>query len=149
VTTLIENKKASFDYEILEKFQAGIELSGSEVKSLRLKRGSLLGARVLIRGMEAYIVNMEIPPYQIGNSGENYDDRRNRRLLLYKKELEKLGGITGTKGLTIIPISVYNIGRYLKVGIAVVRGKKKFDKRESIKKRDTDREIRRTLKNNN
>ena len=147
MATLIENKKAGFDYEILEKFQAGIELSGNEVKSLRLKRGVLEGARVLIRGGEAYVVNMEIPPYQPGNKTEGYDDRKNRRLLLSKDEIDKLTGLTATKGLTIIPISVYNVGRYLKVGIALVRGKKKFDKRESIKKRETEREIRRTLKN--
>ena len=145
--TLIENKKAGFDYEILEKFQAGIELSGNEVKSLRLKRGVLEGARVLIRGGEAYVVNMEIPTYQPGNKSEGYDDRKTRRLLLSKAEIDKLTGLTSIKGLTIIPISVYNVGRYLKVGIALVRGKKKFDKRESIKKRETEREIRRTLKN--
>ena len=147
MATLIENQRAGFDYEILEKFQAGIELSGSEVKSIRLKRGSLLGARVLIRGKEAYVVNMEIPPYQAGNVKADHDDRRNRRLLLSKDELDKLGNLSSAKGLTIIPISVYNVGRYLKVGVAVVRGKKKYDKRESIKKRDTEREIRRTLKN--
>lgn len=146
MVVLIENQKAGYDYEILEKFQAGIELSGKEVKSLRLKRGSLEGARVLIRGGEAYVVNMEIPPYQAGNKTEGYDDRKTRRLLLSKAEIDKLVGLTSAKGLTIIPISVYNKDRYLKVGIAVVRGKKQFDKREKIKKRDTDREIRRTLK---
>lgn len=144
---LIENRRAGYDYEILEKFQAGIQLSGGEVKSLRLKRGSLEGARVLVRGGEAYVVNMEIPPYQVGNKTENYDDRKNRRLLLSKSEINKLSGQASAKGLTIVPISVYNIGRYIKVGIAVVRGKKKYDKRESIKKRESDREIRRTLRN--
>lgn len=147
MANLIENKKAGYDYEILEKFQAGIELSGSEVKSLRSKRGILEGARVLIRGGEAYVVNIEIPPYQPGNKSEGYDDRKTRRLLLSKAEIDKLTGLTSTKKLTVIPISVYDVGRYLKVGIAVVRGKKKYDKRESIKKRDTEREIRRTLKN--
>lgn len=144
--TLIENRKAGFDYEILDKFQAGILLSGSEVKSLRLKRGSLEGARVLIRGGEAYVVNMEIPAYQQNNKTEGYDDRQNRKLLLSKDEIDKLTDLISTKGLTIIPISVYNKGRFLKVEIAVVRGKKKFDKRELIKKRETERELRRTLK---
>lgn len=148
MANLLENRKASFDYEILEKFQAGLELTGSEVKSIRAHQGSLEGARVIIRGGEAYIINMEIPPYQANNQGEGgYDDRRNRRILLSKAEIEKLDDMGSQKGLTIVPISVYNVGRYLKAGIAVVRGKKKFDKRESIKKRETDREIRRTLKN--
>jgi len=144
---MIENHRASFDYEILEKFQAGLELTGQEVKSLRMKRGSLEGARVIVRGGEAYIINMEIPPYQPGNLPEKgYDDRRTRRILLTKAEIEKIEGLGSKNGLTIIPISVYNVGRYLKVTVAIVRGKKKFDKRESIKKRETDREIRRTLK---
>ena len=82
MTTMIENHRASFDYEILEKFQAGLELTGQEVKSLRMKRGSLEGARVIVRGGEAYIINMEIPPYQPGNLPEKgYDDRRTRRIL--------------------------------------------------------------------
>lgn len=143
---MIENRMVGYDYEILEKFQAGIELSGSEVKSLRLKRGNLEGARVLIRGGEVFIVNMEIPSYQAGNEKTLYNERQNRRLLLSKEEINKLTGIVSAKGLTIIPLSVYNVGRYLKVGIAVARGKKKYDKREDIKKRETEREMRRTLK---
>jgi SsrA-binding protein len=145
MATLIENRRAGYDYEILEKFQAGLELSGSEVKSLRLKRGSLEGARVIIRGNEAYIVNMEIPPYQAGNLKEGYDDRRTRRLLLSKTEIDKLVGLSSSKELTIIPTLVYNVGRYLKIGIAVVRGKKKYDKREVIKKREAEREMCRPL----
>src|SRR6185369_14379 len=112
-------------------------------------QGSLEGARVIIRGGEAYIINMEIPPYQANNKSveKAYDDRRTRRILLSKEEIDKLNGFGSKKGLTIVPISVYNKGRYLKEGSAVERGKKKLDKRESIKKRETDREIRRTLKN--
>ena len=147
MTVLVENHRAGFDYDILEKFQAGLELTGQEVKSLRLKHGSLEGARVIVRGGEAYIINMEIPPYQPNNLSEKkHDDRRTRRILLSKEEIKKLDGIGTQKGLTTIPISVYNVGRFLKVSVAVVRGKKKFDKRESIKKRDTEREMRRTLK---
>lgn len=146
MTIMLEHKKASFDYEILEKFQAGLELSGQEVKSLRQKQGSLEGARVLIRGNEAYIVNMEIPPYQPKNNPKGYDDRRTRRLLLSKEEIKRLSGIGKKQGLTIIPILVYNTGRFIKIDIAIARGKKKFDKRETIKKRETEREIRRTLK---
>lgn len=147
MTVLLENRRATFDYEIIEKMRAGIELTGQEVKSLRNKRGVLDGSRVIIRGNEAFILNMEIPPYQPNNKpAEGYDDRRTRKLLLNNEEIKKLVGIERKSGLTIIPLLVYNIGRYLKMDIAVARGKKKFDKRETIKKRETDRELRRSLK---
>lgn len=139
--SLIQNKKAYFNYEILEKFEAGIELLGFEVKSLKNSQGSLDGAHVVIRGGEAFLTNMNISPYQPKNTPKEYDPLRSRRLLLTKKEIEKLGESESQKGLTIVPLSVYNHGRKLKVEIAIVRGKKKFDKRETIKKRDTDREI--------
>ena len=145
--SLIQNKKAYFNYEILEKTEAGIELLGFEVKSLKKGQGSLEGSHITIRGNEAFIINMQIPPYQPANTPKDYDPLRNRRLLLTKKEISSLLEEEKQKGLTIIPLSVYNKGRKLKLEIAVVRGKKKYDKRETIKKRDTDREIRRTLKN--
>jgi len=142
-----ENRKARFDYEILEKYEAGIELLGTEVKSVRGGRMSLEGAFAIIRGGEAYLINSNIPPYQVNNTEKDYDPLRNRRLLLTKKELTELVGSEKNKSLTIVPISVYNKGRKIKVEIALVKGKKKFDKRETIKKRETDRELRRTLKN--
>ena len=144
---LIQNKKAYFNYEILEKIEAGIELLGFEVKSLKKGQGSLEGSHITIRGSEAYVINMQIPPYQSANTPNGYNPLRNRRLLVTKKEIERLSKEESQKGLTIIPISVYNKGRKLKLEIAMVRGKKKYDKRESIKKRDTEREIRRSLKN--
>jgi SsrA-binding protein len=144
---LIQNKKAYFDFEILEKIEAGIELHGFEVKSLKKGQGSLEGAYIIVRGGEVFVINFNIPPYQPSNTPSDYDPARNRRLLVTKKEKERLLKEEGQKGLTIVPISVYNKGRKLKLEIAIVRGKKKFDKRESIKKRDTEREIRRTLKN--
>lgn len=140
---LIQNKKAHFNYEILEKIEAGIELLGFEVKSLKNGQGSLEGSHVTVRGNEAFVVNMQIPPYQPGNTPKEYDPLRIRRLLLTKKEIERFGKEEAQKGLTIVPISVYNKGSKIKVEIAVVRGKKKFDKRETIKKRDTERELRR------
>jgi len=143
---LIENKKARFNYEILETHEAGIELFGFEVKSLRKGQGSLEGSRVLIRGGEAFVVGVTIPPFQPANTPKDYEPTRTRRLLLSKKEILKLSGVEHQKGLTMVPISVYNKGSKLKVTVAVVRGKKKYDKRETIKRRDTDREIRRTLK---
>jgi SsrA-binding protein len=145
--SLIQNKKAYFDYEILEKIEAGIELLGFEVKSLKKGQGSLLGSHITIRGNEAFVIGADIPPYQVANTPKEYDTKRNRKLLLNKKEITKLTEFEKQKGLTIIPLSVYNKGRKLKLEIAVVRGKKKYDKRETIKKRDTEREIRRTLKN--
>jgi SsrA-binding protein len=144
---LIQNKKAYFNYEILEKIEAGIELLGFEVKSLKKGQGSLEGAHITVRGREAFVINMQIPPYQPANTPKNYDPIRNRRLLVTKKEMERLSKEEAQKGLTIIPLSVYNKGRKLKLEVAIVRGKKKYDKRESIKKRDAGREIRRDLKN--
>jgi len=141
-----ENRKARFDYEILEKYEAGIELLGVEVKSVRGGRMSLEGAFVIVRGGEVYLINSNIPPYQVKNAPKDYAPLRNRRILLTKKEIAELSESEKNKSLTIVPISVYNKNRKIKVEIALVKGKKKFDKRETIKKRDTDREIRRKYK---
>ena len=141
-----ENRKARFDYEILEKYEAGIELLGVEVKSVRGGKMSLEGAFVIVRGGEAFLINSNIPPFQVNNSPKDYDPLRNKKLLLTKKEINTLTGSEKNKSLTIVPISVYNKGRKIKVEIALVKGKKKHDKRETIKKRDTDREIRREYK---
>jgi SsrA-binding protein len=146
MTSYAENRKARFNYEILEKYETGIELLGTEVKSVRGGQMSLEGAFVIIRGGEAYLINANIPPYQIKNAPKDYDPLRNRKLLLTKKEINELAGSEKNKSLTIVPISVYNKGRKIKMEIALVKGKKKFDKRETLKKRDTDREIRREYK---
>ncbi len=147
MSALIENKKAGMNYAIEERIEAGVELLGLEVKSLRAKQGSLDGSYVIIRGGEAFMINSFIPPFQEKNTPKEYEPRRNRRLLLNKKELLRLVSLEKGKNLTIIPISVYNSGDKIKVEIAVAGGKKKHDKRESIKRRETDREIQRTLKN--
>ncbi len=141
-----ENRKARFDYEILEKYETGIELLGTEVKSVRGGQMSLEGAFVIIRGGEAFLINSNIPPFQPKNAPKDYDPLRNRKLLLTKKEIAELAGSEKNKSLTIVPISVYNKNRKIKVNIALVKGKKKFDKRETLKKRDTDRELRREYK---
>lgn len=146
MTTFVDNGKAHFNYEILEKFEAGIELLGFEVKALKSKKGSLEGSYIIIRGGEAYAMNLFIPPYQENNTPKDYDPRRNRRLILTKKEIRRLADIDSGKGLTIVPISIYNKGNLIKVSVAVVCGKKKFDKRESIKKRETDRIVRREFR---
>lgn len=143
MANLVDYKKARFNYEILETFEAGIELSGGEVKSLKAGQGSLDGSHVVVRGGEAFAVNTFVPPYQEKNQVAGYEPRRNRRLLLTKKEINRLANLEGGNGLTVVPISIYNKGPLVKVSVAVVRGKKQHDKRESIKKRETDRTIRR------
>jgi SsrA-binding protein len=144
--TLVEYKKALLKFAPIETFSAGIELLGTEVKALRSKLGSLDGARVVVRGGEAYIIGMTIPPYQMANTPKTYDPERARRLLLTKKELNTLFTEEAKKGLTIVPLEVYSNGRLVKARIAIVRGKGKSDRREDLKKRDATREIGRTLK---
>lgn len=146
MANLIENKKAGLNYEWLETYEAGIELLGGEVKSLKGKQGSLEGARVIVRGQEVFLVGAFVPPYQINNIIGEYDPYRTRRLLLTKKEIDELAGRGEQKGLTIVPLSVYNKNRFIKVKIAVARGKKKFDKREDLKKKESKRDIARDLK---
>jgi SsrA-binding protein len=143
---LIQNRKATFNYEILEKFDAGVELLGFEVKALRQKHGTLDGAYAIVRGGETFLVNAFIPPYQPKNTPKDYDPRRARRLLLTKKEIAELARAEGRKGLTIVPLSVYHKGRKIKVEIAIARGKKKYDKRETLKRREAEREMRREIK---
>ncbi|OGZ08311.1 MAG: SsrA-binding protein [Candidatus Lloydbacteria bacterium RIFCSPHIGHO2_02_FULL_50_13] len=146
MSNLIEHKKAHFDYEILEQFEAGIQLFGTEVKSLRDHRGKLEGAHVSVRGGEAFLLNAEIPAYQPGNTSGDYEPKRNRRLLLTKKELAELATQEEKAGLTIIPLSMYNKGRVIKVRLGIARGKKKGDKRASIMKREHLRDIAREVK---
>lgn len=145
--TLVKNKKALIKYAPLEHFAAGLELLGPEVKSLRNKLGSLDGARVVVRGGEAFIVGMTIPPYQAANTPKGYDPERPRRILLKKEEIAELAAAESKKGLTIIPLEVYTAGRFVKARVAIVRGKGKEDRREDLKKRDALRETGRILKN--
>lgn len=143
---LIENKKVYFDYEVLEKYEAGLELYGHEVKSLKTHRGNIKGSRVIARGSEVFLVGMDIPPYQPKNTPPEYESQRTRRLLLHRKEISHLAGKAEERGLTIIATRVYTVRGRIKVEIALVRGKKKYEKREKIKKRDVEREIRRRVK---
>lgn len=143
---LIEYKRAGLKFVPLESFSAGIVLTGAETKAVRAKQGALDGARVVIRGGEAFVIGLMIPPYQQGNTPAGYDPERSRKLLLSKKEIAYLASQEEKKGLTVVPLEVYNKGRYIKVRVAVVRGKRTADKRETIKKRDAEREIARTLR---
>lgn len=145
MSNLIEHRRAGYDYEFLEHFEAGIQLFGTEVKSLRDHHGKLEGAHITVRGGEAFLINSEIPAYQSGNA-PGYEPVRNRRLLLTKKELAELATAEEKVGLTIVPLSMYNKGRVIKLRLAIARGKKKGDKRESIKKREALRDIAREVK---
>ena len=148
---LIKNKKATFNYEILEKYIAGIELFGFEVKSLKNKKGSFEGSFITFspnkKGkLEAYLKNFFLPPYQEKNTPDSYDPQRLRKLLLTRIEIEKLYEKIKQKKLTIIPIKFFVKGSLIKLEIALAKGKKKADKRESIKKRDLQRQLQREEK---
>jgi SsrA-binding protein len=136
----VSNKKAFFDYQITETFEAGINLYGSEVKAVRLGRADLTGSFVRIIGNEAYLVNANILPYQSGQI-ENYDAQRSRKLLLHKKELISLRSKADGAGLALVPVSLYFKHGFIKLEIGLGKGKKKFDKRETIKKRDIQRDL--------
>lgn len=149
--TVARNKRASFDYELLEKYEAGLVLQGQEVKSIKNGRVSLAGSFVTIRQSpvpEAYLINANIPPYQPKNIAPNYDETRPRKLLLRRSEINSLVGKIGQKRLTLVPIRVYLKRGLVKLEFAIGRGKKKFDKRETIKKRETEREMRRSISHN-
>lgn len=146
MSTYISNKKAHFNYELTETFEAGAVLRGFEVKAIRNGRASLEGAHVVIRGGEAFLVGATISYYQEANTPKNYDPERSRILLFSKRQLIHLERASEQAGLTLVPIKWYNVGRNIKLEVAIARGKKKQDKRESIKKRDTKREIDRILK---
>ena len=141
-----QNKKAYHDYEILEEYEAGVALRGFEVKSIKAGMANLKGARVVVRGGEAFLIGAHIPPYQAANTPKDYDSERSRKLLLNKKEILKIAMKEQEKGLTLPAISWYNKGRLIKLKFAVARGKKKRDKREDIKKKDLQRELKRSLK---
>jgi len=143
---LAENKKAFFDYELLETYEAGIVLYGFEVKSIRAGHVSLKSAYVTIKDNEVYLINALISPYQQANTPENYDTQRTRKLLLKKSEIKSLIGKSKVKGLTLIALRLYTKKNKIKLEFAIGKGKQKIDKREIIKKRETDREIRRQFR---
>ena len=134
------NRRARHDFTILESFEAGIELKGTEVKSLRAHKGSLADSFARVSGGELFLYNMYIAPYEFG-SYTNVDSKRTRKLLVHKREIIKLAGGVSQKGMTLIPLKVYFKHGMAKVELAVARGKRQYDKRESIKKRQVKREI--------
>lgn len=147
MSILAINKRAHYDYEILEKFEAGLVLTGQEVKSVKLGHISLKESFVTIKGTELYLTNAHITPYQHAGNIANYDPTSPRKLLLKKSQIKSLIGKARTQGLTLVPIRVYTKRRYLKLEFGLGKGKRQFDKREKIKKREDERAMRRTMKN--
>jgi len=137
----IINRRASYDYQLLEKFESGIALTGPEVKSVKAGYLHLEEAFCQVKDGEVWLLNAHIHPYKFADT-RGYDPRRTRRLLLHKKEILKLAQYSSQKGLTIVPVSCYTRGNKIKLEIALAKGKKKYEKREAIKKRDLEREIR-------
>lgn len=146
MTKVVKNRKASFNYEINDRIEAGAELFGFEVKALRGGLGSLEGAYVVVKNGEVFLKNAFIPPYQEKNTPAGYDPRRLRKLLLKKSEIFDIEEQKKGQSLTLIPISWYNKNRRMKLQIGLGKSKKKFDKRETIKKRDQERDLGRRLK---
>ena len=145
MSALVANKKAYFTYEITEKLDAGIELFGHEVKSLRAGQGSLEGAFVSVRGNEAYLIGATIAPYQVNNISKEYDPTRARRLLLQREEINRLTGLESAKGAHAVPLEFFLKNNLIKLSIGIGRHKNQHDKRETIKKRETQRELRREM----
>jgi len=149
---LAENRKAKFEYEVLEKFEAGLVLLGQEVKSIKTGRISIKGSYVVLRQSakgvlpEVYLVGANIPPYQPKNTPKDYEPERSRKLLLTKSEIKHLIGKTKEKGLTLIPLRMYTKRSKIKLEFGIAKGRKKTDKRELIKKREAERELKRELK---
>ena len=143
---LAKNKKAFFKYEILEKFEAGVVLIGQEVKSLKTRGVNLAGNYIVSKDSEFFWIGANIPPYQPKNAPSDYNPERSRKLLLKKTEIKYLIGKSKQKGLTLVPLRLYTKRGKIKIEFGITRGKKKVDKRELIKKRETVREIRRLQK---
>jgi SsrA-binding protein len=146
ITDIVKNKKARFEYEILDTFEAGIVLHGTEVKSIRQKKVSIQEAYARIKNGEAYIVGMNISVYEMGNRF-NHEPTRERKLLLHGHEIKRLTGKLQEKGLTLVPLSLYFKNGKVKILLGLGKGKAMYDKRKTIQKRDADREIQREMKN--
>ncbi|HOW60893.1 MAG TPA: SsrA-binding protein SmpB [Candidatus Moranbacteria bacterium] len=142
------NKRAGFDYELQKKFEAGLMLTGAEVKSVKNGHISLKGSFVTMHDGELYLTNANISPYPFAKTAETYNPTRSRKLLVRKSEISSLIGKLQTKGLTLVPLRVYTKKRLIKLEFALAQGKKKFDKRENIAKRESKRRMERFIKNN-
>lgn len=142
----IQNRKANFDYEIIETFEVGIVLTGTEIKSIRLGKANLKDSYAIIKNNEIYLLNMHISKYDQGNIF-NHEETRTRKLLMHKKEILKLIDKLDLEGFTLIPLKLYFKGSKAKILLGLAKGKKNYDKREAIKKKDIERQLARDLKN--
>lgn len=142
MAAISENKRSWFDYDIIETYEAGIELFGFEVKAVKNGRINLGGTHVIIRDDQAWLLNADIPAYQPKNATVDYNSKRTRKLLLHKQEIRGLIGKTKEKGLTLVPLKVYIKNQKIKIELGLGKSKKKSDKRETIKKREVQREMR-------
>ena len=140
-----ENNKALYDYEIIDSYEAGLVLQGQEVKSIKAGHINLSGSYVVIRNTEPYLIGAKIPAYQPKNAPEDYNPEQSRKLLLNKKEIDYLMGKVNERGFSLIPLKIYEQNCRIKLAFGLAKGKKKFDKKEKIKKRDVERQIRREL----
>ncbi|MCL2937355.1 MAG: SsrA-binding protein SmpB [Trichodesmium sp. MAG_R02] len=141
-----DNRQARFNYHIIETYEAGVSLQGTEVKSIREGKVNLRDGYALIRNNEAWLLNVHISPYQKAGDFFNHEPRRSRRLLLHKQEIRKLIGKVEQQGLTLVPLRMYFKRGWVKVDIALAQGKKLYDKRETIKRRDDKRSMQRAIK---
>ncbi len=146
IKVISDNRQARYLYEILDTYEAGIQLTGTEVKSIRMGRINLRDGYALIRNGEAWLINVHISPYQASGQYFNHEPRRSRKLLLHRREINKLVGQLEQKGLTLVPLKVYLKGSLIKVSLGLGKGKKLHDKRETIKRRDDQREMARAMK---
>lgn len=140
-----DNEKAYFNYNILEKFEAGLVLLGTEVKSIRLGKATIKGSYIIIKDDEAYLTGATIPPYQPKNAPPDYDPQRPRKLLLERQEINYLVGKSKESGIAVVPLKIFDKNAKIKIEIGVGKGKKKYDKRQTIKKRETERELKREI----
>ena len=145
-TRIAVNKKARFEYDIIDTIEAGIVLVGTEVKSIRQRMVSIQEAYAIIKGREAFIVGMNISPYAMGNQF-NHEPARERKLLLHKQEIKRLRGKLREKGFTLVPLKMYFKNGKIKLLLGLGKGKTRYDKRKTIQKRDAERDMQRTLKN--
>ncbi|MGZ8635822.1 MAG: SsrA-binding protein SmpB [Actinomycetota bacterium] len=139
--TVVSNRKARHDYDLLERFETGIVLTGAEVKSLRGGRGSLTEAFARVRDGEVWLEGMHIPPYEQASDKRTYDPIRPRKLLLHRKEIERLMGKTAEKGLSLVPLRVYFSHGIAKLELALARGRRRYEKRQAIAEREHKREM--------
>jgi len=138
---IVTNKRAYFDYQILETYEAGVQLKGFEVKAIKTGRINLAGSYAIIKNNQLWLLNADIPAYQPKNTPKDYDSKRTRRLLIKTSEIKNLMGRVQEKGLTLLPLKVYTKNRRIKIEIGLAKSRKEFDKREVIKKREAQRQI--------